>query len=75
MRRFRFVYVGRAAAQVVERLVVDHECAIGVIDHRMRREDGVVRLDDRRGDLRGGVHGELELGLLAVVDGEALEQQ
>ena len=35
----------------------------------------VVRLDARRGDLRAGPHREGDLRLLAVVDGEALEEQ
>lgn len=38
-------------------------------------EDGVVRLDDRGGGLRGGVDTELELALLAVVDGQTLHQE
>ena len=35
----------------------------------------VVRLDARRGDLRARPHRERDLRLLAVVDGEALEEQ
>ena len=38
-------------------------------------EDGVVGLDNRGGDLRGRVDTELELALLAVVDGEALHEE
>ena len=38
-------------------------------------EDGVVGLDDGGGDLWSGVDGELQLGLLAVVDGETLHQE
>lgn len=41
----------------------------------MGGEDGVVRLDNRVRGLRGGVDGELKLGLLAVVGGETLEQE
>ena len=41
----------------------------------MAREDGVVRLDNGGGDLRGRVHGELELGFLAVVDREAFHEE
>jgi len=41
----------------------------------MGREHGVVRLNDSRGDLRAGVDAEVELGLLAVVDGQTLEQE
>jgi hypothetical protein len=39
------------------------------------RENSVVRLDDGGGDARGGVHGEFELGFLAVVCGETLEKE
>ena len=38
-------------------------------------EDGVVGLDNGGGDLRGGVDAELELALLAVVDGETLHEE
>ncbi len=38
-------------------------------------QDRVVGLDDSGGDLRGRVDGELQLGLLAVVDGQTLHQQ
>lgn len=38
-------------------------------------QNGVVRLDDGGGGLGGGVNAELELALLAVVDGEALHEQ
>merc|ERR1719429_919335 len=41
----------------------------------MGGEDGVVRLDHSGGNLRSGVDGELQLGLLAVVDGETLHEQ
>ena len=38
-------------------------------------EDGVVGLDNGGGDLRGRVDAELELALLAIVDGQTLHQQ
>ena len=41
----------------------------------MRREHAVVRLDDGGRDLRRRVDGEGELGLAAVVDREALEEE
>ena len=63
------------AAKVVEGLVIDHEGAVGVIDHGVGGEDGVVWLDDSSADLWGWVDGELELGLLAVVDREPLEEE
>ena len=52
-----------------------HERAVGVLKSRVGRQNGVVGLDDRAGQLRRGVHAELELGLLAVVGGEALEEE
>jgi hypothetical protein len=38
-------------------------------------QDRVVGLDDGGGNLRGGVDSELELGLLAIVNGETLEKE
>ena len=42
---------------------------------RVRRQDGVVRLNNRVGRLRGGVDGELELRLLSIVGRETLKQE
>merc|ERR550537_1476734 len=64
-----------AAVDVVDGLVVDHERAVRVLERGVAREDRVVRLDDGGRDLRGRVHGELELGLLAVVDRQALHEE
>ena len=52
-----------------------HESTVGVLEGGMGGEDGVVGLDDSGGDLWGGVDGEFELGLLAVVDGESLHKE
>ena len=38
-------------ANVVQRLVVYHEGNIGVLEHTMRAQDGVVWLNNGRGDL------------------------
>jgi hypothetical protein len=38
-------------------------------------EHGVVGLNDGGGDLRRGVDGETELGLLTVINGESLEEE
>merc|ERR1719331_3164578 len=62
-------------ADVVEGLVVDHERHVGVLKERVGREHAVVRLDDRGRDLRRRVDGEGELGLAAVVDRQALEEE
>jgi len=64
-----------AAANVVDSLVVDHECAVRVLQGGVRGQDRVVGLDHGSGHLGGWVDGELQLGLLAVVHGEALHQQ
>lgn len=63
------------AADVVDGIVVDHEGAVAVLEGSVGGEDGVVRLDNRCGDLRGRVDTELQLALLAVVDGETLHQE
>jgi hypothetical protein len=62
-------------ADIVDRLVVDHERAVRVLERGVGREHRVVRLDDRRRKLWRGVHTELKLGLLAIVHGETLEQE
>ncbi len=41
----------------------------------MHRENGVVGLDHSGGDLRRREDGETKLGLLAIVDREALAEQ
>ena len=64
-----------ATADVVDGLVVDHERAVGVLKGGVGGEDGVVGLNDGGGRLRRRVDGELELALLAVVDGQTLHQQ
>ena len=63
------------SADVVDGFVVVHECAVGVLQGRVRRQDRIVRLDHGGRHLRSGVDHELELGLLAVVDGETLHEQ
>merc|ERR1719487_952723 len=71
----RALDVEGAAADVVQRLVVEGDRDVAVLEERVRAQDAVVRLDDGGGDLRRRVDGEAELGLLAVVDGEALQQE
>ena len=46
-----------------------------MLQERVHAKHGVVRLDARRGDLRARPHGKRNFRLLAVVDGEALEEQ
>jgi len=64
-----------SAADVVDGLVVEHDGDVGVLKEGVGGEHGVVGLNDGGGDLGGGVDGEAELGLLAVVDGETLEEE
>ena len=63
------------AANVVHGLVVEHDGDISVLEQRVGGQNRVVRLDNGGGNLGRRVHGESELGLLAVVDGQALEQK
>jgi len=64
-----------STADVVHGLVVEHDGDVGVLEERVGRQDGVVRLNDGGGHLGGGVDGESELGFLAVIDGESLEEE
>jgi len=64
-----------SAADIVDGLVVKHDGDIGVLEERVSGEDGVVGLNDGGGHLGGGVHGETELGLLAVINGKSLEEE
>ena len=63
------------SADVVNGLVVNHERTVGVLKGGVGGEDRVVWLDDGGSGLWGWVDTELELGLLAVVDREALHQE
>ncbi len=64
-----------AAAHVVDGLIVQHEGDISVLQKRVSGQDRVVGLDDGSGHLRRGVHAKVKLGLLSVVDGQALQQE
>jgi len=63
------------AADIVDGLVVEHNGNIGVLKEGVGGEHGVVGLNDGGGDLGGWVDGEAELGLLAVINGESLEEE
>jgi len=64
-----------SAADVVDGLVVEHDGDVGVLEEGVSGQDGVVWLNDSGGDLGGGVDGEAELGLLAVINGKSLEEE
>ena len=46
-----------------------------MLKSRVSGQDRVVRLNHGSGDLRSGVDRELELGLLAVVNGQPLHEE
>ena len=56
-------------------LVIHQEGAVAVLQRGVGVQDRVVGLHDGGGHLGGGVDGETQLGLLAVVHGEPLHQQ
>ena len=64
-----------ASADVVDGLVVHHECAVGVLESGVGGEDGVVWFDNSGGDLWGWVDGELQLGFLTVINGKTFHQK
>ena len=64
-----------AAADVIESLIVDQEGDVGVLKHGVCAQHGVVWLNNHGGDLRRWVDGELNLGLLAIVNGETVEEE
>jgi hypothetical protein len=63
------------AADIVDGLVVNQEGAVRVLNGAVGGEDGVVGLNDGRGEARRGVNSELQLALLAVVGRETLEEE
>merc|ERR1719326_109299 len=75
------VLVGRAGdsqallADVVASLVVNDHRDLGEVQQVVGGQEGVVGLDNGRGDLRAWVDLITDLGLLAEVNGEALEDK
>ena len=64
-----------ATADIVQSLVVKAEGAVRVLKESVGGQDGVVRLNDGRGDLGGRGDREGELGLAAIVNRQALEEE
>jgi len=64
-----------ATADIVHGLIVNEESAVGVLNGAVSGENGVVRLDDSGRNTRGRVDAEFQLGLLAILGGELLQQQ
>jgi hypothetical protein len=64
-----------ATADVVDRLIINEEGAVGVLDGTVGGENSVVRLNNSSRHAGRWVNRELQLGLFAVFGGEALQQQ
>jgi len=64
-----------ASAYVVDGFIVHHEAAVRVLESGVGSQNGVVRLNHRGGNLWSWVDTELELALLAIVDGQTFHQQ
>merc|ERR1712112_392232 len=64
-----------STADVVDCLVVNHECTVTVLESSVGAEGGIVRLHHSRGHLRSRVDTELQLSLLPVVYREPLHQK
>ena len=67
--------VERLAANVIDRLVVNHESTVGVLKGGVGGENGVVGLNNRGRVLGCRVDSKFKLGFLTVVDGKALKKQ
>jgi len=63
------------AADVVDGLVVEHDGDVSVLQQRVGGQDGVVGLNDGGRDLGRRIDSEAELGLLAVVNAQSLQEQ
>lgn len=64
-----------ATADIVHSLVVNQKRAVRVLNRRVRGQDSIVGLDNGSGDSWRRVDSELELGFLAIICGETLEQE
>jgi hypothetical protein len=64
-----------AAADVVDGLVVEQYGDISVLEEGVGGQDTVVWLNHRGRDLGGWVHSEPKLGLLAVINRQALQEE
>jgi len=64
-----------SSADIVDSFVIKHNSDISVFKEGVSGQDGVVRFNDGSGDLGGGIDGETELGLLAVINGESFEEE
>ena len=46
-----------------------------MFQRRVRRENGIVRFDDGRGNLRRWIDGELQFGLLSIFERQSFHEQ
>merc|ERR1719209_2545170 len=69
------LYVEISSADIVDRLIVDHERAVAVLESCVRAQGGVVGLHHGGGYLRSWVDAELQHRLLPVVNRQALHQE
>ena len=63
------------SADVIDSFIVEEDGDISVLQERVSREDTVVRLNNRRRDLRRRVNSETKLGLFPVVHREPLKEK
>lgn len=64
-----------APANVINRLVIDQECAVRVLDCAVGAENSIVGFNDGGADPRSRVHSKFKLALFAVVRRETLEEE
>jgi len=62
-------------ADVIDGLIVHHEGTVRVFQGGVSGQNGVVRLNNSRGDLRRGVDGKFQLGFLSIVNRQTLHKQ
>ena len=55
--------------------IVDHERTIGMFESGVRCQDGVVRFDNGRGNLRGWINGKFQFGFFTIINTETFHQQ
>ena len=64
-----------SSADVIDSFIIQHHSNISMFQQRVSGQDGVVRFNNSSRNLGRGIHGEAQLGLLAVVHGESLQQE
>ncbi len=57
-----------SSADVINCFVIQHNSNVGMLEKRVGTQDGVIRLYNCGGDLRGRVDGESQLRLLSVIN-------